>query len=107
MVIVSKFEKNTKDEGGNGNGNNGNGNGNNGDGGDVSEEKTLKVKGSGEMEVKLEAEAEIESLTTSNYQTAINGECLVTYDIEAIINVKNSAEVDMKDPTCDSVEEVV
>ena len=90
MAIMSKFKKDTKDKGG-----------------DASEDKTLKVKGSGEMGINLEAEAEIESLTTSNYEPAINGECIVNYGIEVIINVKNSAEVVMKEPKCDSVEEVV
>ena len=98
MSIMNKFKKDTKDEVVNVN---------NGNGGDTSEEKTLKVKGSGEMAINLEAEAEIESLTTSNYQGAINGECIVTYDIEAIINVKNSAEAVIKDPKCDSIEEVL
>ena len=95
---MAMFKKDTKDEVVNVNNRNGS---------DASEDKTLKVKGSGEMAINLEAEAEIDPLTTSNYQLAINGECIVNYDIEVIINVKNSAEVVIKDPTCDSVEEVV
>lgn len=97
------MSKEIKDEG-----NNGNGNGNNGNGGEVSEEKMIEVNGTGEMEVMLTAEGETESLETSNYQTSVvDGKCLVTWDIKALVKIENSVEIDVKDPVCESVTEVV
>lgn len=99
MVIVSKFEKNTKDEGGNGNGNNGNG-------GDASEDKTIKVNGEGGLKITLESEGEVSQLTTTNYQATPSGNMAdITWDIEAIIGLKNSAEVEVEDAEVISVEE--
>jgi len=90
----------TKDEGNNGNGN--------GNGGEVSEEKMIEVNGTGEMEVILTAEAETESLDTYNYQTSVvDGKCLVIWEFKALVKIENSVEIDVKDPVCESVTEVV
>lgn len=83
-----------KDEGNNGNGN----------GGDASEEKIIEVNGTGEMEVSITAEAETESFETSNYQVGEN--CTVTWDFKAIIKIDSKLESEVKDPVCESVEEV-
>lgn len=72
----------------------------------ASEEKILHAIGKGEMDVMFFAEGEVKSLETDNYEVIdLDGKCIITYDLKAVIKVKNSVELDVKEPVCESIEE--
>lgn len=75
----------------------------------VSEAKSIKAKGLGEFDLTMSAEGTMSELTTSNYQVTLDSESQVTitYDFEAVMDIENTGELEVKDPTVLSVEEIV
>jgi len=72
----------------------------------LSQKKTMAVTGAGEIGVTMVSNGDITSLTASNYNTTITENiATITYNLDAVITVDDSATAVVTDPKIVSVKD--